>query len=221
LWKVEGWPAPLYLAGSIHVMQEKDPLPEVYFSSLEQCRRVFFEIHPSDLNDPEKIRLMKKAGRLPRGASLGDVLSQDLLEELQRVAGPRYSTVRPLQPWMAALQLVQSELQALGRDTRWGVDQRLYRLARDRGMAVVVNEPFNGGALFGAVRGRELPAWAAEWECESWAQLFLKYIASHPAVTATVPATSDPEHLVDNMGAGRGLLPDAEERRRLETLVSD
>jgi len=97
--------------------------------------------------------------------------------------------------------------------------ERILPLARDRGTAVIVNEPFNGGALFRAVRGRELPAWAAEWECASWAQLFLKYIVSHPAVTVTIPATSDPEHLVDNMGAGVGRLPDPEARRRMEGLL--
>lgn len=114
-----------------------------------------------------------------------------------------------------ALDFVQVNYSVAEREAA----ERILPLARDRGVAVVVNEPFNGGALFGAVRGRELPAWAAEWECESWAQLFLKYIVSHPAVTATVPATSDPEHLVDNMGAGVGRLPDPEARRRMEDLL--
>ena len=96
--------------------------------------------------------------------------------------------------------------------------ERLLPLAQDRGMAVVVNEPYNVGRLFGMVRGRELPDWAAEFDCESWGQFFLKYILAHPAVTGIIPATSDPEHLVDNMGAGVGRLPDARTRTRMEEL---
>ncbi len=94
---------------------------------------------------------------------------------------------------------------------------RILPLARDRGMAVVVNKPFDGGVLFGAVRGRELPAWAAEFDCANWGQFFLKYIVSHPAVTVAVPATANPSHLVDNMGGGVGRLPDPGERRRMES----
>jgi aryl-alcohol dehydrogenase-like predicted oxidoreductase len=94
--------------------------------------------------------------------------------------------------------------------------ERLLPLAQDNGFAVLVNEPYNVGRLFGAVRGHELPPWAGELDCNSWGQFFLKYILGHPAVTAVIPATSDPEHLVDNMGAGLGRLPDAPMRRRME-----
>ncbi|NNM33162.1 MAG: aldo/keto reductase [Gemmatimonadetes bacterium] len=94
---------------------------------------------------------------------------------------------------------------------------RLIPLAQDRGVAVLVNEPFNAGRLFGAVRGRSVPAWAAEFDCDSWGQFFLKYILGHPGVTVVIPATGDPEHLVDNMGAGLGRLPDAGQRRRMES----
>jgi len=94
---------------------------------------------------------------------------------------------------------------------------RLLPLAQDRGMAVIVNEPYNGGRLFGAVRGRSVPDWATEFDCDSWGQFFLKYILAHPAITVAIPATSDVEHLVDNMGAGLGRLPDAAERSRMET----
>ena len=99
--------------------------------------------------------------------------------------------------------------------------ETLLPLAQDRGIAVIVNEPFNVGRLFGAASGREVPDWAAEFDCESWAQFFLKYILSHPAVTAVIPATGDPEHLVDNMGAGIGRLPDERTRRRMEELFDD
>ncbi|MDX1610128.1 MAG: aldo/keto reductase [Halofilum sp. (in: g-proteobacteria)] len=97
-------------------------------------------------------------------------------------------------------------------------EQRLLPLAADRGMAVMVNRPFENGALFRAVRGRSLPAWAAEFDCESWAQFSLKYILAHPAVTCVIPATSNPKHLVDNMGAGSGRLPDERTRRRMREI---
>ena len=93
---------------------------------------------------------------------------------------------------------------------------RILPLAKDRGFGVVINEPYNRGALFRAVRGRELPGWATEFDCRSWGQFFLKYILSHPAVTVVIPGTGDPGHLVDNMGAGVGRLPDEVTRRRME-----
>ena len=96
--------------------------------------------------------------------------------------------------------------------------ERLLPLAQDRGLAVVVNEPYNVGRLFAAARGRELPDWAAEFDCQSWGQFFLKYILAHPVVTVIIPATGDPEHLVDNMGAGVGRLPDQGTRTRMEEL---
>ena len=94
-------------------------------------------------------------------------------------------------------------------------EQRLLPLARERGMAVMVNRPFVRGELFRAASGRELPGVAAELGCESPAQLFLKWILGHPAVTCVIPATTKVKHMVDNLGAGRGLLPDAEQRERI------
>jgi aryl-alcohol dehydrogenase-like predicted oxidoreductase len=94
-------------------------------------------------------------------------------------------------------------------------EQRLLPLARERGMAVIVNRPFRRGALFDRVQGRPLPPWAAEFECRNWAQFFLKFIVSHPAVTCAIPATSRVDHLLENMGAMRSPLPDAALRRRM------
>jgi aryl-alcohol dehydrogenase-like predicted oxidoreductase len=94
-------------------------------------------------------------------------------------------------------------------------EARLLPLAQDRGLAVLVNRPYAEGALFRRVRGHPLPAWAAELECRSWAQFFLKWILAHPAVTAAIPGTSRPEHLADNMGAGLGPLPDPATRARM------
>ena len=109
------------------------------------------------------------------------------------------------------LDFVQINYSLAERDA----EQRLLPLAQDRGVAVLVNRPFAQANLFGKVRGRELPAWAAEFDCASWAQFFLKYVIAHPAVTCAIPATRKPTHLVDNMQAGRGRLPDAKMRERM------
>lgn len=97
-------------------------------------------------------------------------------------------------------------------------EQRLLPLAVDKGIAVLVNRPFGNGSLFPKVKGKALPDWAADFDCESWAQFSLKYILAHPAVTCVIPATSNPKHLVDNMGAGFGRLPDDGLRRRMREL---
>ena len=80
---------------------------------------------------------------------------------------------------------------------------------------MLANRPFARGALFRQVRGRPLPPWAAEIDCESWAQVFLKYLLANPAVTCPIPATGKLRHLVDNMGAGRGRMPTAAEAARI------
>ena len=94
-------------------------------------------------------------------------------------------------------------------------ESRLLPLAAERRMAVIANRPFDGGALFGRVQGKPLPDWAAGIDCANWAQLFLKFVVSHPAVTCAIPATSNPAHMLENMGANFGRLPDAALRRRM------
>ncbi|MGM0576893.1 MAG: aldo/keto reductase [Myxococcota bacterium] len=94
-------------------------------------------------------------------------------------------------------------------------EERLLPAAREHRTAVLVLSPFERGELFRRVRGREVPEWASEFGAESWAQIFLKWILGHPAVTCPLPATSDPEHLVDNMGAGVGPMPDQAMRDRI------
>jgi aryl-alcohol dehydrogenase-like predicted oxidoreductase len=96
---------------------------------------------------------------------------------------------------------------------------RIIPLAGDRGIAVMVNLPFGRGRLFKAVQGKKLPNWAAELDCVSWPQFFLKYIVSHPAVTCAVPGMARPEYVVDNAGAARGRLPDAALRKRMEQFI--
>jgi diketogulonate reductase-like aldo/keto reductase len=99
------------------------------------------------------------------------------------------------------------------------VERRLLPLAADRGVAVLVNRPFQLGGLFEKVRGRPLPPWAGELGIASWAQYFLKFAVSHPAVTCAIPATSKVKHMEDNMAAGHGRLPDAAERERMARFV--
>ncbi len=94
-------------------------------------------------------------------------------------------------------------------------EERLLPICAEYRTAVIVNRPFEEGALFQSVKGRDLPKWAAEFDCNSWAQFFLKFILSHPAVTCAIPATRNPDYLVDNMGAALGRLPDAAMRRRM------
>lgn len=98
-------------------------------------------------------------------------------------------------------------------------EQRVLPIAQERGVAVIVNRPFGAGDLFSRVRGQPLPDFAAEFDCTSWAQFFLKWIVAHPAVTCAIPATSKLRHLEDNMRGGEGRLPDAKMRQQMvETL---
>jgi len=94
-------------------------------------------------------------------------------------------------------------------------EARLLPLCAERGVAVLVNQPFDSGALFGQVRGKALPDWAADVDCASWSQFFLKFILGHPAVTCVIPGTAKPDHARDNVAAGLGRLPDAAQRKRM------
>jgi diketogulonate reductase-like aldo/keto reductase len=91
-------------------------------------------------------------------------------------------------------------------------EQRLLPLAQERGVAVIANRPFAGGEVIRRLRDRPLPPWAAEIDCSSWAQLLLKFVIGHPAITCAIPATSKLAHLRDNMQAGMGRFPDAKQR---------
>jgi diketogulonate reductase-like aldo/keto reductase len=99
-------------------------------------------------------------------------------------------------------------------------ERRLLPACAEHGVAVLVMRPFEGGSLFAGTRGRSLPAFAAEIDCTSWAQIFLKFILGHPAVTCPIPATSNPAHMVDDLRAGFGRLPDAAMRRRIAEELS-
>lgn len=95
------------------------------------------------------------------------------------------------------------------------MEERILPLARERGIGVLVYAPFGRTRLWDRVRGKEVPEWAAEFDASSWAQFFLKFVVAHPAVTAATPATSRPQHMVDNMGAAVGTLPNEKMKQRM------
>jgi diketogulonate reductase-like aldo/keto reductase len=98
-------------------------------------------------------------------------------------------------------------------------EERLLPIAAEVGAAVLVNRPYEGGSLFRKTRDKKLPPWAADFDCASWGQFFLKFILSHPAVTCAIPGTAKPEHMADNLAAGRGRLPDMATRRKMVEFV--
>jgi diketogulonate reductase-like aldo/keto reductase len=113
------------------------------------------------------------------------------------------------------LDFVQVSYSAVERD----VETRILPLARDRGIAVVINRPFREGTLIRSVKRQPLPSWAAEADCANWSEFLLKFIVSHPAVLCAIPATTSVAHVRENMGAGLGRLPDESLRRRMAAYV--
>jgi diketogulonate reductase-like aldo/keto reductase len=114
------------------------------------------------------------------------------------------------------LDFIQLNYSAFTRDA----EKRLLPLARDRGVAVIVNRPYEDGRVFKRVRDKPLPPWAADFDCVSWAQLFLKYIVAHPAVTCVIPATGKLRHLQENLASGRGRLPNEKQRAQIVKTVA-
>jgi diketogulonate reductase-like aldo/keto reductase len=94
-------------------------------------------------------------------------------------------------------------------------EARLLPLCAERGVGVIVNQPFEQGGLFRKARGKTLPPWAADFDCASWAQYFLKYLVGHPAVTCVIPATDKPDHMKDDLLGGVGKLPDDRQRQQM------
>lgn len=114
------------------------------------------------------------------------------------------------------LDFVQLTYNVLDREA----EQFLLPLARERGIAVIVNRPFQGGSLFRRYQSEPLPGWATEAGCGNWSEFFLKFIVSHPAVTCAIPATTRVEHMEENMGALYGKLPDEQQRRQMADYVA-
>lgn len=99
-------------------------------------------------------------------------------------------------------------------------EKTLLPLCEERGVAVLINRPFQDGRLFSAVKGKPVPDWAGEVDCTTWGQLFLKFVVSHPAVTAAIPATSKPRNMADNLSAAFGRMPDTRERARIAAALA-
>lgn len=97
--------------------------------------------------------------------------------------------------------------------------ERILPLAKDRGMAVMVNVPFGRDRLFGAVKGKPIPDWAAAFGCANWAQFFLKYVLANEAVTCPIPGMAKTIYVEENVGAAKGRLPDADERKKMEAFI--
>jgi len=160
--------------------------------------------------------------------NLGDLRTQlPILQEYKQKGRIRYvGTTTTFEPQYADLvdTMRREKLDFIGID--YAVDNRraeetILPLARDKGIGVLVYMPFGRTRLWQKVKGREVPGWAREFDATSWAQFFLKYVASHPAVTAITPATSKPANMADNMGAAVGRLPDAAMRKRMIKLVEE
>ena len=115
-----------------------------------------------------------------------------------------------------ALDFIQLTYNIVDREA----ERRLLPMALERGVSVIVNRPFQRSLLFDRVRERPLPKWAAEFDCASWAEFLLKFIASHRAVTCVIPATSRLDHMTENMGALRGRLPDPRMRKKMAAYYS-
>ena len=171
-------------------------------------------------------RIGKAAIDLVQVHNMGDVRTQfPILRQYKEQGRIRYIgiTTTIASQYDALLQVMRSEpIDFIGTD--YAIDERhaeetILPTAAERGIAVLVYAPFGRTRLWQRVKGREVPDWAREFDANSWAQFFLKYVAGHPAVTAITPATSRPANMVDNMGAATGRLPDAAMRKRMVQLI--
>jgi aryl-alcohol dehydrogenase-like predicted oxidoreductase len=167
-------------------------------------------------------RLRKPVLDLIQVHNLGDVPTQlGILKELKAAGRVRYIGVTTTFPgqYEELVRVMRAEpLDFIGIDyavDNLAVEEAILPLAQERKIGVLVYVPFGRTRLWERVRGREVPAWAADFDATSWAQFFLKFVIAHPAVTVATPATSRPHHMVDNMGAAMGRLPDEATRRRM------
>jgi aryl-alcohol dehydrogenase-like predicted oxidoreductase len=159
--------------------------------------------------------------------NVADMATQfPILEEYKQAGRVRYiGTTTTFKPqYETLLALMRDEpLDFIGIDyavDNLDAEQQVFPLAQQRGIGVLVYLPFGRTRLWDRVEGHDVPAWAQEFGATTWAQFFLKFAASHPAVTAVTPATSKPHHMVDNMTAARGRLPDEAERKRMIEFIA-
>lgn len=195
----------LFLASKINVTGKQQGMAQIErcFERLRTNKIDLLQVH--NIRDTAtqlaNLREVKQAGRL---RYLGMTTSED----------GQYSDFESLMK-ANSMDFVQVDYALDAREA----DQHLLPVAADRGMAVLVNMPFGRGRTFAAVRNQPLPDWAREIDCTSWAQIFLKYIISHPAVTCVIPGTRRVVHLEDNVKAAQGRMPDAGMRRRMEEFM--
>ncbi len=159
--------------------------------------------------------------------NVADMATQfPILEEYKQAGKVRYiGTTTTFKPqYETLLALMRDEpFDFIGIDyavDNLDAEQQVFPLAQERGIGVLVYLPFGRTRLWERVEGHEVPAWAQEFGAATWAQFFLKFAASHPAVTAVTPATSKPHHMVDNMTAARGRLPNETERKRMVDFIA-
>ena len=195
----------LFLATKINVTGKQPGLDQIdqCFRRLRTDRLDLIEVH--NLRDTRTqlatLREVKQAGRI---RYIGMTTSSE----------NQYAEFESLMK-TEAMDFIQLDYAV---DSRAAGD-RILPLAADRGLAVMINLPFGRGRLFAAVRNEPLPDWAKEVDCTTWAQIFLKYIVSHSAVTVAIPGTRQVAHLLDNIQAAQGRLPDAAMRRRMEQFM--
>lgn len=103
--------------------------------------------------------------------------------------------------------------------TARNLEKKLLRLAEEKKVALMINQPYNGGSIFNLVRNKKMPAWASEFDCHTWPQFFLKYILADPAVTCIIPGTSNPVHMTENLMAGIGKLPNEKQRQQMVQFI--
>lgn len=192
----------LFLATKVYASGRQAGLEEMdaSFQRLRTDRIDLIQVH--SLSDTEtQLATMRSAKAAGRYRYVGVTTSRDYqYEEMEAVLKKE------------KLDFVQVDYSIENRTAA----ERILPLAQERGIAVLINLPFGRAQLFSEVRGKPLPGWASEIDCHSWAQFFLKYVIGHPAVTCAIPGTRKPEHVIDNLGAARGRLPDEALRRKME-----
>ena len=201
-----GWPASLFSAEKVWIGDAARGAAQM------ETSRAFWGVPRFDLMQVHnllawqehlpRLLAMKAAGRLRYvGVTTSEGRRHAEIEQILRT-----------QP----IDFVQITYNLLDRE----VEQRILPLAQERRVAVIVNRPFREGRLLDALRRHRLPGWAAEIDCDSWAQVALKFVVSHPAVTCAIPATSQVAHVRQNMGAARGRQPDAALRARMAAQIA-
>jgi len=192
----------LFLATKVYASGRESGAEEMNdsFKRLQTDRIDLIQVH--NLSDTAtQLATMREGKRAGRYRYIGVTTSRDAqYEEMEAVLKSE------------TLDFVQVDYSIDNRTA----GERILPLALERRVAVLVNLPFGRARLFSAVRGKPLPDWAVEIDCTSWAQFFLKYVVGHPAVTVAIPGTRRPEHVLDNLGAARGRLPDQAQRRKME-----